>query len=214
MAKKAPERVLRDIKFATIHHSSVMPGAANATEAKRRASSYDSYHGSKSYAIETKDEYGFKYISYHYLIARNGYVLKTQHPKYVRYHATDNARGAESHNLWGIAILLDGNFEVETPSSAQLEAAARIIADFNKKNRVRLIVKGHKETSINGTDCPGETMGLSTQSTSKLSRIIRRAKQLTGFGYPPSNIGDNPSNSLGELFKGIIWWLKRLFIRN
>jgi hypothetical protein len=210
MANKAPVRDVKKIKFATIHHASVMPGAADKTMAVKRAKSYDAYHGSKSYAIETNGEYGFKYISYHFLIARNGYVLKTQHPKYVRYHATDNFRGAESHNLWGIAILLDGNFEVETPSAAQIEAAARVIANFNRQHRVRLQIKGHRETSLTGTDCPGKNMGLSTQTGSRLRRIIYRARQLTGsfIPKPPLDPGDSPNTVIS--MRDVIKWLRKV----
>lgn len=205
MSTKAPERRLSQIKFATIHHSAEM-GVNNATEAKRRASIYNSYHASKSYALETGGEYGFKYISYHYLIARNGYVLKTQHLKYVRYHATDNFRGAGSHNLWGIAVLLDGNFEKETPTSAQLEAAARVIANFNKANNIKLEIKGHKEQSMTGTLCPGKNMGLSTSSNSNLRRIIRRVNQLSGFISQPRQTGGIVIN-----FAYIIRFLRKLF---
>lgn len=205
MANKAPIRKLSEIKYAAIHHSSVMPGAADKAQAERRARSYDSYHASKSYAIETNGEYGFKYVSYHYLIARNGYVLKLQHPKYVRYHATDNFRGSKSYNLWGLAILLDGNFEVETPTSAQLESAARVIANFNRANNVKLEIKGHKETSLTGTDCPGKNMGLSTQSNSNLRKIIRRASILSGA------ISNRSGTTIS--FADIIRFIRKLFTR-
>lgn len=175
MASLAPTRKLTDIKFATIHHAGVEPGARNLKELKVHAKSYDTFHATKPDVIFTKGEFGFKFISYHFLIARDGSVLQVQDIKYMRYHATDNTRGAESHNRWGIAILIDGNFDIETVTDAQKKAAAQVIRDMQKKCKHKFVIKGHRETAIPSlpTNCPGKNMGYSYQKASALGQIIK-----------------------------------------
>lgn len=161
MANKAPVRPIKDIWFATIHHSAVSTPAKNLAELKVKASQYDAWHKAKSWAIETGGEHGYKYISYHYLIATNGAVLQTQDVKYVRYHAGDNARGRMSHNLHGIAICFDGYFHTphnQQPTEAQLQSAAHIIRTFEKTHNQVLTVKGHRDTSLTGTSCAGDNL--------------------------------------------------------
>lgn len=177
MPYPAPTRSKSSIKFATIHHSADTPAAKNLPELIKKASKYDAYHATKSFAIYTDGRFGYRFISYHWLIAKNGAVLQVQDPKFVRYHASDNVRGAMSHNRYGIAILLEGNFQVETPTDPQLKAAAKIINDWQRKNHTKLTVKGHRETAIPvlATLCPGANMGLSYRPTSRLARIIRLA---------------------------------------
>ena len=149
-------------KYATIHHSAVSPGAKNLAELKVRAASYDRTHGARAQAngwdLKTDGKYGYSWISYHYMIASNGEVLQTQDIKYLRYHATDLARGATSHNLHGIAICFDGNFENEKPTENSLKAAGQLIHDLEKKLGVTLTVLGHKHTALSPTACPGKNL--------------------------------------------------------
>jgi len=143
---------LKTVKFCTIHHSAVTPGARNIDELTARARSYDQYHKVKadkySFPTKTKGEYGYSYISYHFMIARDGSWLQTQDEKYARYHASDNDRGENSHNLHGIAILIDGNFETEMPTDAQLKTAGNIIRMLEKKYKWNLNVEGHSKTAL------------------------------------------------------------------
>lgn len=183
----APKRDLKKIKYFTIHHSAVNPGAKNLSELKARAKQYDQSHSYKDYdgnstndAQYTGGELGYKWILYHYMIARDGTVLPLQKPEYRRYHAGDSGRGANSHNEWGIAILLDGNFEIEKPSDASLVSAARIIYKHEKAYKVSTIVKGHKETALPSapTACPGKYMGVSSDAKSRLRYIIDLTNQM------------------------------------
>jgi len=178
MATAAPTRDLKSIKYVTIHHSAVAPGSNNLEELKVRAVSHDRHHGNKDYALATKGEKGFKYISYHYMIARDGSILQVQDIKYQRYHATDTFRGTKSHNTYGIAILLEGNFDVEETSPAQLNAAVNLIKYLQRQLNTRLEIKGHSEQAhpANPTSCPGKNMGTTADRLSKLSQIVYAVK--------------------------------------
>lgn len=158
MAKPAPVRQIKDIKFVTIHHSAVQPGSSSIKILKSRAATYDRFHSQRPWAIYTNGVYGFKYISYHYLVARDGSVLKVQDIKYMRWHANDYYKGKESHNQWGIAICLDGNFQNEKPTQKALNAVAKIIYDLEVRYKKSYIVRGHRHT-YSKTACPGVNMG-------------------------------------------------------
>lgn len=146
-----------------IHHSAVKSSAGNLAELKQRAASYDNYHKDKSIVWNntTNGENGYKYIRYHYLVARDGSYLKTQNEKYVLYHSSDGATG--EFNYWGIAICFDGNFEEEKPTEAMMRTAVKLIRDFEKRYGVDPKVRGHKEVADSSapTACPGRNLGTS-----------------------------------------------------
>lgn len=148
-----------------IHHSAVSPGAKNLTEAKSRAASYDRSHKTHAGAEEMKTpgEFGYKYIRYHYIIARDGSILQTQNEKYCLYHASDWDRGPDSFNQHGIGVLLDGNFMTEKPSEQQRKALVNFIVNFKKKHPGNFYCVGHKETDLSTykTACPGINVGTS-----------------------------------------------------
>lgn len=153
----AQTRNLSAIKFATIHHSAVKGVPANEQELRRRLASHEVYHKTKGYPT-SRGELGYTYILYHYAIAGNGAVVNMQDPKYRFWHATDLYKGADSANAWGIGILLEGNFEQEKPTQAQLEGAARIVREWNARYSTKLTIRGHKECAAPSysTSCPGK----------------------------------------------------------
>lgn len=176
-----------EIRFVTIHHSEEAR-SADICELKEHATYYDSLHSVRDYnqdgveddAIPTSGELGYRWILYHYLVSDDGAILPLQDPKYVRFHATDNCRGENSHNRNGLAICLDGNFDEESPTEAQLLSAAQIIKDWQIEYGVKLQIKGHAEQaqfcdSPPHTSCPGLNIGLSSDGDSNLSRIIELA---------------------------------------
>lgn len=195
---KAPTRPLGNIYFITIHHAAGR-GARDLTELRAHAASYDNYHKYQGWTTETKGEHGYSYLAYHYMIGRDGSLIQTQDIKYVRNHAADTARKQASHNLHGIGILIDGDFERgEVPTLAQLNAAASLIKKLQFKLSRQLVIKGHRETSLTGTSCPGKNIGLSTDPKSNLSRIIRSAQVV---------------NPVSNLINFIIALLKRIFTK-
>lgn len=152
-----------------IHHSAVEPGANNITELKARASSYNISHSKKSWAetIKTPGEFGYPYIEYHYMIAKDGSLLQVQDEKYVLYHAGDNIRGVNSFNLHGIAIMIDGNYENEVPNDNQKLTVVKLIRDIQSRYKIDAMVRGHKETSETSTSCPGKNIGIHTSGWMK-----------------------------------------------
>ena len=184
-----------------IHHSAVSPAAAGLVELKKRCDSYEITHSKKTWAetIKTGGEYGYYYIEYHAAIAKNGYEMTLQADKYVLYHAGDNAKGDESFNLHGVALLIDGNYETETYTPQQLEGAARYIARFEKKYKVDVIVRGHKETSISATACPGKNLGTSQAGFIKLA--IDRANVIIRDNLPTNPLQEDVVISPCEEYK-------------
>lgn len=186
------------------HHSAVSPGADNLNDLKKRLASYEIHHSKKSWAEETKTggEYGYYYLAYHIAIAKDGHELRTQDDKYILYHAGDNARGKDSFNLHGIGVLIDGNYETEIPTPHQKEALARIIARFERKYKVNVLVRGHKETSLTGTACPGKNIGTHDQGFMK--EAIERANEIIKNNETDEPLNASPAtpeNNLEEIKK-------------
>ncbi len=180
-----------------VHHSAVAPGADNLSDLKKHLASYETTHSKKSWAESTKTggEHGYYYLAYHIAIAKDGHEIRSQDDKYVLYHAGDNARGKDSFNLHGIGVLLDGNYETELPTDHQKEALARIIARFERKYGVDVLVRGHKQTSLSGTACPGVNIG--THDQGFLKDAIARANQILKNGETdqPLNTPEPTSSS-------------------
>ncbi len=172
------------------HHSAVAPGADNLDDLKKRLAQYEITHSKKSWAETTKTggEHGYSYLAYHIAVAKDGHEIRTQDDKYILYHAGDNARGKDSFNLHGIGVLLDGNYETEVPTDHQKEALARIIARFERKYDVDVLVRGHKQTSLSGTACPGKNVGDNTSGF--LKEAIDRANEII-----KNNENDEPLNT-------------------
>ena len=168
-----------------VHHSAVKPGAKSLTELKSRAASYNTSHSKKEWAndIKTKAEFGYAYIEYHYMIARDGSLLQVQNEKYVLYSSGDNAKGKDSFNLHGIAVLLDGNYQEEKPTDAQKQTLAKFIANFRKKHPGNWYVRGHKEVSITATSCPGTNIG--TSKSGWLKDVIKFSDIVLNPVTPP-----------------------------
>lgn len=174
-----------------LHHSATTGIPADLTALKKRLASYEVYHSKKTWAetIKTPGEHGYNYIEYHIAIAGNGHEIRLQDDKYVLYHAGDNANGASSFNLHGIAVLIDGNYMTDKPNDKQLEAFARIIARFEKQYNVNVIVRGHKEVSIAPTSCPGINLGDSKQGF--LKQAIDRANVIIKNNLPTNPLQDD-----------------------
>lgn len=174
-----------------LHHAAVNGIPADLTALKKRLAGYEITHSKKTWAetIKTPGEYGYNYIEYHIAIAGNGHELRLQDDKYVLYHAGDNARGDDSFNLHGIAVLIDGNYMTDKPNANQLEAFARIIARFEKQYGVDVLVRGHKQTSLTGTSCPGTNLGDNTSGF--LKDAITRANEIIKNNLPTNPLQED-----------------------
>jgi len=162
-----------------VHHSVYTP-ANNLAELKVQASLFNTWHKAKSWAEDTKTPSAYPYISYHYLMATNGEMLKVTDEKYVKYHAGDNFRKDLSFNLHGIAVCLTGNYENDKPTDAQMKALVEFIRDVEKRYDINARVRGHKETSADATACPGKNIG--TSASGWLKSVIAN---VNNPNYPP-----------------------------
>lgn len=175
----AATRQMSQLKFVAVHHSGVPGIPADVDALKRRLASHEKWHCQKNYPT-TDGKLGYTCLLYHAAIAGDGSVVYTQDIKWERWQATDNWRGAESANRWGMGVLLEGEFGVDVPTPQQLQAAADVIYGWNVRLGRRLIVKSHQEFagSAYPTPCAGKNIGLSTNPNSNLSAIIERVASL------------------------------------
>jgi hypothetical protein len=185
------------LKYITIHHDAI-PHDNRFKTIKDWAIYLDSLHKKRTWAeaMKTKGEKGYRYLSYHYIVDHIGNHLHTQELKYERYHASDSRRGATSHNRWGIAICMRGYFHTpinNKPSEAQWKKVATLIYRLEKKLGRKLIIRGHNETSVTPTACPGSIIG--THRTAYLKRIIDFRNYLHINGEPalPPTLPKPPS---------------------
>jgi len=180
-------------KYITIHHTVTAPAATKA-DLPALARSMEGYHKTKSYAqaYKTGGEFGYYYLSYHYLFAQDGSYIQVHDTKYQRVHATDTARGNTSHNRHGTAIAVVGNMDNTKPSAALIEGIAKLCAELEKKYKISFAIRGHKETALYAnsagtiyypektgvyyTACPGAFMG--TSKSGVVKQIINRTNEL------------------------------------
>lgn len=125
----------------TVHHSAMMFAGNN-----RAAAAYEleriraSHTGSR----------GFGDIGYHFIIDRNGQVWEGRSLKWQGAHV-------KSQNEGNIGVMCMGNFDVQSPTSAQQQALIRHVRALMSKYRVPVSrVKTHKEMAA--TACPGVSL--------------------------------------------------------
>jgi len=89
-------------------------------------------------------------IGYHYIIDRAGRVWEGRPIEYQGAHVKNN----NEHN---IGILVLGNFDKQSPSSAQLQSLYGTTGALTKQHRIKTaLVRSHQE--INKTACPGKNL--------------------------------------------------------
>lgn len=101
---------------------------------------------------------GFGHYSYHYTIDNVGDVYLCVPESEVNYHA-----GNLPVNKKSLAVVLQGNFEIQMPTEAQKRALGELCTYlFSKRpdlpKLLRTGLKTHKEVRLNGTACPGKNL--------------------------------------------------------
>lgn len=91
-------------------------------------------------------------IGYHFVIRKDGTIERGRPIWAVGAHAV-------GYNNYSIGICVSGNFMIGTPTAAQVESLAMLLAnlcdDFNLPiDRDHIL--GHRE--LNDTDCPGDNL--------------------------------------------------------
>lgn len=90
----------------------------------------------------------------------------------------------KNHNQISHAIVFDGNFMVDEPSSAQLEAAARLLAYGFRLGwwQKPEFTGGHRDANPGATQCPGDHL------EAQIANINKRAHALTVAVTPPVKV--------------------------
>ncbi len=145
--------VAHRIERLSVHHTATPGGPPE--QAARRMQSIQRFH---------QQDRGWPDIAYHFVVAASGQVFEGR--------PTD-ARGdtATSYDPSGhLLVTLEGNFEEQQPTEAQLEALARMLAWGAGHFEVDpATLSGHRDHAA--TACPGEHLYAALTDGSLLSRI-------------------------------------------
>ena len=135
---------MEGINRITIHHEGWTP--AYFTDVDTMAERLDLIRKSHIQRLGAGD------IGYHFIIDRAGRVWQGRDVKYQGAHVRNN----NEHNV-GVMVL--GNFDVQTPTDAQLtslrDTVSKLIRQYRVSNRAGNVLT-HRE--INPTDCPGTNL--------------------------------------------------------
>jgi hypothetical protein len=170
------------IDTVVIHHSAVEPPAKTLAELQQRARQYDNAHKNRAIAngwdTQTDGQYGYQWISYHWLVDYNGNVLQVQDPHYVRFHCSNY-----SLNLTSVAICFDANSEYTWPEDVVIDAIARIIISIDQLagKHVNIAYHGAVASPGYGTSCPGKWL------RTRMNDIINKVNYYRQYGIPGPN---------------------------
>jgi N-acetylmuramoyl-L-alanine amidase len=134
------QRSLESIDKIVIHHSASPSGKFNLWD-------FAKWH------IDPAGRLNAPRIAYHFGIEPDGKIYQTNKLTSLSWHAP-NA------NTNGIGIVLNGNFENEKPTDAQVRSLKKLIRYLNGKLGKKLAVYGHREIKGNSTACPGRNVNL------------------------------------------------------
>lgn len=99
-----------------------------------------------------QDYNGWAAIGYHFVIRKDGTIEKGRPEWAIGAHAI-------GYNSDSIGICVSGNFMIGTPTSAQIESLAMLLANLCADYDIpidRDHILGHRE--LNSTDCPGDNL--------------------------------------------------------
>jgi len=132
------------VRRITIHHEGWTP--AYFTDTETMEDRLDLIRRSHIQRLGAGD------IGYHFIIDRAGRVWQGRDVRYQGAHVRNN----NEHNI-GVMVL--GNFDVQSPSDAQLDTLCDTVAKLAKQYRISNkagSIRTHRE--INPTDCPGANL--------------------------------------------------------
>ncbi len=99
---------------------------------------------------------GWSDIGYHFVVDRSGRIWEGRPITQVGAHA-----GSQAANVRNVGVLLLGNFDLQTASSAQLTSLERLVESLRARFRIdRAQVFSHREVrgdcGLGPTKCPGK----------------------------------------------------------
>ena len=121
----------------TIHHA----GDQTDTTGPARYRSWQAYHISR----------GWGDLAYHYIIGVDGTVYEGRDPRYA------GATGTNYEPATHLLIVVEGNFDHDHPTSAQIDALVRMLAWASVEFDVSpSTISGHRDHA--STPCPGDNL--------------------------------------------------------
>lgn len=94
-------------------------------------------------------------IPYHYFISVRGEIAEARQLKYSARSNTIYKTDIREH----ITVVLEGNFEVDQPTDAQLKALVEILTSLAKQHKIPLQNIGYHRTATEKfTICPGKNL--------------------------------------------------------
>lgn len=137
------------IEFITIHHTATPQKPGTLIGTKMRNLQAFSQREEKLASGKLKPVW-FD-IPYHYYIAVDGQIAEGREIKYVG--DTNTEYDPTGHAL----VVLEGSFNTEQPSAAQIDALKKMVAWLSRKYKVPPAkIKGHSDYAE--TACPGENL--------------------------------------------------------
>lgn len=131
------------VRYITIHHDGMRPFLS--TDQRSTGARLDAIRNAHR-GMDWGD------IGYHFAVDRNGRVWECRPLVYQGAHV-------KNHNPGNIGVVALGNFDEQTPSSAQLEAVKRHVTWLMRTYRVPVSrVRTHQEWETARTRCPGTHM--------------------------------------------------------
>lgn len=135
---------MQPVRCITVHHDGIGPfHDMDQRAAMARLESIRRYH---------RESLGWGDIGYHYSIDRSGRVYECRSLTYQGAHV-------KNHNEGNIGVMLLGNFDQQTPSSAQIDALIAQLSGLMQTHGVPVNrVHTHREWQGAVTACPGGSL--------------------------------------------------------
>ena len=133
-------RTLAQITGISVHHSASPMGKFGPVDFAR-------WH------IDPKGHLKAPAIAYHYVIEPDGTIYQTNELAQIGWHTVN-------YNTTNVGVLLNGNFEIEQPTEAQLNSLRQLLQYLQELLGKKLDIRGHKEWTGNEklTVCPGKNL--------------------------------------------------------
>lgn len=139
--KRYKERKAENITQIVLHHSATKP---NTLDGMRDVYAFAEYH---------VRELGWPGIGYHYVVAPDGTIYKTQANTTVSYHAS----GA---NTCSLGVCMIGHFDKYPVPEAQWKATVQLVKELMKAYNIPADkVIGHREVPA-PKSCPGAKVSM------------------------------------------------------
>lgn len=141
-----------EIKYLTIHHTARKASKLNL-EKNLKAFQQQMFSYIIDYGNGVSKRIYLGDIPYHYFIDSEGKIGEGRELKYAAYSNTNYSTPIENH----VTIVLDGNFEKDNPTDAQIFALTNLLKKLMQEHSVSLSnIKVHSDVA--DTKCPGKNL--------------------------------------------------------